>query len=108
MDSITSNSKQFYVGTGIGLYQPTNIATMTLNTDDFWSSWYKNPKIKKVIFNNPATIIPWDDGTKTVVKCQDEPFDAERGMAMAIAKKFFGNKGRYNNEFKKWIGERSI
>ena len=64
---------------------------------------YKNPKIKKVIFNNPATIILWADGTKTVVKCQDEPFDAERGMAMAIAKKYFGNKGNYNNEFKKWV-----
>lgn len=62
-----------------------------------------NAKIEKVIFNNPATIIIWDDKTKTVVKCQDEPFDAERGMAMAIAKKYFGNKGNYNNEFKKWV-----
>lgn len=26
------------------------------------------PGIKKVIFNNPATIVLWDDGTKTVVK----------------------------------------
>ena len=27
--------------------------------------------IKRVVFNNPATIVFWDDGTKTVVYCQD-------------------------------------
>ena len=34
-------------------------------------------KIKKVIFNDPATIIFWNDGTKTVVKANDEQFDLE-------------------------------
>ena len=29
------------------------------------------PDIKKVIYNNPATIICWEDGTKTVVKCSE-------------------------------------
>ena len=63
-------------------------------------------EIKKVIFNDPVTIVFWGDGTKTVVKCQDgDTFDKELGLAMAICKKHFGNKGRYNNEFKKWIGE---
>ena len=62
-----------------------------------------NPRIKNVIFNNPATIVLWTDGTKTVVKCQnDEVFDPEKGLAMAIAKKAFGNKGNYCNEIKKW------
>ena len=45
------------------------------------------PKIKNVIFNKPATIVFWEDGTKTVVKAIDEPFDEEKGLAMAIAKK---------------------
>ena len=31
----------------------------------------KVPDIEKVIYNNPATIILWTDGTKTVVKCQE-------------------------------------
>ena len=31
----------------------------------------KLPEIKNVIFNEPATIIIWKDGTKTVVKCQE-------------------------------------
>ena len=58
--------------------------------------------IKKVIFNDPATIVYWYDGTKTVVKAVDEEFDPEKGLAMAITKKALGNKGNYFNEIKKW------
>ena len=49
---------------------------------------------KKLIVNGPATIILWDDGTKTVAKCsKDEPFDPEKGVAIAIAKRFIsGNQ----------------
>lgn len=64
-----------------------------------------NPSIKNVIFNDPATIVFWDDGTKTVVKAENEPFDPEKGLAIAIAKKSLGNKGSYYNEFKKWLPE---
>lgn len=66
----------------------------------------RNIEIVKVIFNEPATIIIWDDGTKTVVKAQKgEVFDKEKGLAMAVVKKAFGNNGNYYNEFKKWIPE---
>ena len=62
------------------------------------------PEIKNVIFNDPATIVFWEDGTKTVVKCQDgDEFDSEKGLAMAIAKKAYGNKGSYCNKLKKWL-----
>ena len=69
----------------------------------------------KVIFNGPATIVFWNDNTKTVVKCQCDHtqnrdhekckdscplFDKEMGFAMACAKKLFGNKGSYYNKFK--------
>lgn len=64
----------------------------------------KEARITNVIFNPPATIIIWDDGTKTVVKCGDNDiYDPEKGMAMAICKKTFGNKGNYCNIFKKWL-----
>lgn len=64
------------------------------------------PQIKKVIFNNPATIVLWEDGTKTVVKRQKgERWDKEKGLAMAIVKKISGNKGNYNDIFKKWCEE---
>ena len=60
--------------------------------------------IKDVIFNPPATIVLWMDGTKTVVKDQGEVFyDPEKGMAMAVAKKAFGNQGNYYNQFKKYL-----
>ena len=61
------------------------------------------PKIKNVIFNPPATIVFWTDGTKTVVKCQNnEEFDPEKGITMAFFKKTHGNKGSYFDEIKKW------
>lgn len=61
------------------------------------------PRIKNVIFNDPATIVFWSDNTKTVVKAQDEPFDPEKGLAMAICKRALGNKYIYYNEIKKWL-----
>lgn len=33
----------------------------------------QKPKVERVIFNTPATIVFWNDGTKTVVKCQECP-----------------------------------
>lgn len=60
--------------------------------------------IKQVIFNDPATIILWADGTKTVVKCaKDEKFDPEKGLAMAFAKKAIGNEGWYYDIFKAFL-----
>lgn len=62
------------------------------------------PNVKKVIFNNPCTIVVWADGTKTIVRSQDgDNFDPEKGLAMAISKKALGNNGNYYDEFKKWL-----
>jgi hypothetical protein len=62
------------------------------------------PEISKVIFNPPCTIVLWSDKTKTVVKCQDgDMFDHEKGLAMAIVKKMYGNTGKYCDIFKKWV-----
>ena len=63
----------------------------------------KQPTIKDVIFNDPATIVMWSDGTKTVVKAEKEDFDPEKGLAMAISKKNLGNKYDYYNTFKHWL-----
>lgn len=65
---------------------------------------FNKSEIKDVIFNNPATIILWSDGTKTVVKAENEPFDPEKGLAMAIAKKALGNDYGYYDVFKKYVG----
>ena len=61
--------------------------------------------IKKVIFNNPATIVIWKDGTKTVVKCNGEKFDQEKGLAMAISKRALAVGNMYRKVFKKWRKE---
>lgn len=60
--------------------------------------------IKNVIFNPPATIVFWTDGSKTVVKCNaKEEFDPEKGMAMAIAKRCANNSNDFYKEIKKWV-----
>lgn len=82
---------------------PINIYRNILNST-YGISSLRIPKIKNVIFNDPATIVFWEDGTKTVVKCQDgDEFDPEKGLAMAIVKKAYGNKGNYCNKLKKWL-----
>lgn len=60
-------------------------------------------EIKDIIVNHPATIVLWEDGTKTVVKCENEEFDLEKAIAMAFARKALGNKYGYYNVFKKWL-----
>lgn len=63
-------------------------------------------QIKDVIFNNPATIIKWKDGTKTVVKCADgDIYNKETGFALCIIKKMYGNDNSYQRLFKRWIKE---
>ena len=62
------------------------------------------PEIEHVIYNDPATIVFWEDGTKTVVKAQPpEPYEREKGLAMAIAKKSLGNTGSYYDVLKKFL-----
>lgn len=59
------------------------------------------PKMKKVIFNGPATTILWKDGTKTTVKCQKEDvWSDEVGIAMCCLKRVLGNEGNFNNIFR--------
>ena len=66
------------------------------------------PEIKELVFNDPATIIFWEDGTKTIVKTQNgEPFDKEKGFCMAVVKKLFGNKGNYYNIVDEWINKKA-
>lgn len=47
------------------------------------------PEIKNVIFNDPATITFWNDGTKTVVKTHaDDEFDPLVGLLLCVSKKY--------------------
>ena len=56
-------------------------------------------KVKKVVFNPPATIVIWGDGTKTVVKCDPEDaYDKMTGLALCYMKKALGNTSRELNK----------
>ena len=67
------------------------------------------PEIKNAYFNNPTTVVLWEDGTKTVVKCQEgDVYSAETGLALCIAKKAMGNMPNFNNVFRKWIPDNTV
>lgn len=96
---------QNYIDTDIAA---TKAACKEMLNNMYGTYYLKPDKVKssfdidKVIFNNPATIVIWADGTKTVVKANgSDPFVQEYGLAMAIAKKALGNKGNYYETIKK-------
>ena len=61
-------------------------------------------EIKNVYFNDPATVVIWNDGTKSIVRCSENDFyDPEKGLAMAIVKKVYGNGNSFHKIFKKWL-----
>lgn len=95
------NKQDLIVDRGYAKSMHTSIASTAFS----FSMDYRH-QIKKVIFNDPATIIFWEDGSKTVVKCQpNDKYDKMTGFAMACAKYMFGNEGNYYEVFKKWIGK---
>ncbi len=84
----------------------TEFIAYTAGVDAATEHIFTGVRPERVIFSDPATVVFWADGTKTVVKVQNgEPFDKEKGFAMAFIKKFFGNKGRYNELLKKFCGD---
>lgn len=77
---------------------------------DAWDAWsnaiisqqapsilYKKPTAVRIIYNDPATIVFWNDGTKTVVKkAKGERFNKYTAFCAALAKKIYGNNSRVN------------
>lgn len=50
---------------------------------------------KQIIYNPPATIVFWEDGDKTVVKCtKGEPFNKYYGFCAALAKRIYGSNSQ--------------
>lgn len=53
----------------------------------------------RVVFNGPATIAFWPDGTKTVVKCaadDEDVFDRKTAIMWCFMKKIFGTTSHVN------------
>lgn len=59
------------------------------------------PEPKRIIKNGIATIVFWNDGTKTIVKCavDDEP-DDYMAFCAAYCKKVFGNNSHLKRVIK--------
>ena len=49
--------------------------------------------------HQPA-IVYWRDGTKTVVRCDNDEFSEEFGFAMACMRKIFGARNAFKAQFK--------
>ena len=63
--------------------------------------------IKEVIYNNPAVVVFWSDGTKTTAKCHPEDtFDTEKGLLLCVVKKLVNSEFAINT-LKDW-GEPSL
>lgn len=112
-DNRYSSGRVLYKGSickVIEIYDDDDYMTVEFDGEEYWdcgTRYFKlvsSSKIKQVIFNPPATIILWNDNTKSVVKCQDgEPYDAEKGFALAYLKKLLGNDNTFNKEIHKWV-----
>lgn len=56
-------------------------------------------RYRKVIYNKPATIVLWEDGSKTVVKCDGkDEYNPVTGLALCFMKKSLGNNSRNLND----------
>lgn len=77
------------------------------NMKDIVMKESKDIKICKVIFSGPATIVFWNDGSKTVVKCtKGDQLNYEMGIAMCALKKLFGDSYLdFKKDLKKWTPE---
>lgn len=97
----------YYIQTNDGWKRVGDLGdVMTVDQTNLETIFGKNSnvRVKKVIFNHPATIVFFEDGTKVVVKTKfGEVFDYEKGLAMAICKKVLGDA--YRSTFKKWVPE---
>lgn len=70
----------------------TEYLTKLMSAGDKDGDMVVMPAVRKVVFNKPATIVLWDDGTKTVVKCDKyDVYDPFHGFCAAVTKKALGS-----------------
>lgn len=51
------------------------------------------PTVTRILFKDPATIVWFSDGTKSVAICgYDDIYDKETGVAICLCKRMLGNK----------------
>lgn len=102
-NSVTKQAAKVLLNSIYGIHSKTLKEEIQMKTK---SKIAYNP-IKKIIFNDPATIVFWKDGTKTIVKRQEgAEFDPEKGLAMAICRHYLCDicgLERYDGVFKRYM-----
>lgn len=97
--SITYDNRNFYKAIVNTFYGRRNSKEETMKTVPTYA-------VKKIIYNPPATIVFWEDGSKTVVKCsKDDEYSPYFGFLAALAKKVYGNPSRVRKIVDKWAPE---
>lgn len=83
---IINEFKKGYVMDNLG----TSIVETTINSMYGTPRFSIMPHIDEVYFNKPYTTVKWTDGTTTTVKCRDDDeFNKEIGVSMAISRRYY-------------------
>ena len=83
---------------------PTNFSSFD-DFNNFMFTFSTAPKVSRIIRNGPATIVFWNDGTKTVVKKAENSYDDPyAAFCAALAKKVYGS----NSAVKKILSQRTV
>lgn len=82
---------------------PTGCSQDEFECGGFVFQLMRQVAISKVIYSNPATIVLFDDGTKTVSKCANgDIYSREVGLAICLLKKIIGPTN-VHRIFEDWI-----
>lgn len=98
--SLPFNSVMGVMGAYNTIMEDTDMTYVLLNKKNSrgGTNYLTTVEPKKIHFNGPATIVEWNDGTKTVVKCQKgDTFDPMTGVAMCCMKKMLGTNASGSN-----------
>lgn len=80
-----------------------NVHDYMQKDSEFTATLYRQFRFapKEIIYNDAATIVYWTDGTKTVVKCnENDEYSEYSGFVAAVAKKMYGGTGPINQIIK--------
>ena len=106
-----SEEELYNILTGITEEDIANCSDKKLNysgkTLNFTGSCRDGVYLKEMIYNYPATIAFWSDGTKTVVKPYDDEYSVVGGLLGCFVKKFYGRED-FNTFLNDWLPEEFV
>lgn len=109
-DGITGVSNRCYCINACKHYNPDKFGNFSVPGSFAYLDKDKNLKevyIKQVIYQNPATIVFWSDGTKTVSKTfAGDEYSPEAGLVLCILKKT--QEKTLKGLFEAWIPEQAF